>query len=211
MINLMGQKFGRLTVIEPTEKRKGGIVWKCVCDCGNKREVSAGILRSGRAISCGCWRRKRTVKHGCSRLGFVTPEYRTWYSMKRRCLNSNNKFYKYYGGRGIIVCDRWLNSFENFLEDMGERPNPELSIDRINNDGNYEPNNCRWATQKEQMAHIRRLKWFIAFNKKTGKTYKSNNQSEFARCHRLHGAGISRCLHSKQDSHKNWRFKFICN
>lgn len=124
--------------------------YKCRCDCGSEVVTTTSSLTSGNSSSCGCARREqcaaRLTKHG---LGSV-PEYEIWCSMKKRCQNKNCKAYKNYGARGIKVCERWNNSFEAFLEDMGSRPSPLHSLDRIDNNRGYEPANCRWATDKEQ-------------------------------------------------------------
>ena len=147
------KKYGRLTPIqEITPDSKKATRWLFKCDCGKSVQVYAANIVSGATQSCGCLNSelviKRNLKHGDNE----TVEYRAWLSMRRRCNNSNYENYSYYGGRGIRVCDRWLNSFENFYEDMGEKPWPKklYSLDRINNDGNYEPSNCRWATWKQQ-------------------------------------------------------------
>lgn len=132
---------------------KGGVTrWLCHCDCGTERVVSRTVLmdRINKQKSCGCWRRERITlenfRHGMT----DTPTYESWTSMLNRCLNPKDRGFKYWGGRGITVCDRWRESFENFLADMGERPEG-MTLDRFpNNDGNYEPGNCRWATPKEQ-------------------------------------------------------------
>ena len=125
--------------------------------------------------------------------------------MKERCLNPNNKGYKNYGARGIEVCDRWLR-FEFFISDMGDRPSTGLSLDRIDNNGNYEPKNCKWSTRLEQAANTRKLKWFYAYNQKTGEIYKSNNQSAFAREYGLNSRCINSCLNGRSKTHKKWRF-----
>jgi len=128
--------------------------------------------------------------------------------MKARCLNPKSHAYKNYGGRGIKVCDKWLKSFSVFLKDMGEKPGG-LTLERINNNGNYEPENCKWASWLEQEGNKRDMKWFCALNKKTGEIYKKNNQCEFARQHGLCNVCISRCLRGNQSSHRGWIFNFI--
>lgn len=159
---ITNNKFGRLQVIkevEPivspcgTKRRK----FLCQCDCGNQKEVQFGHLKSGHTQSCGCFHKEtfNNKKHGLK----YHPIYHTWTDMKQRCLNNKNSRYNDYGGRGIIVCDSWLgkNGFVNFLNDMGERPIGK-SLDRIDNDGNYCKENCRWATISEQNKNQRRWK-----------------------------------------------------
>lgn len=122
----------------------------CVCDCGSIKSFPLSKIKFGGTKSCGClYRESRGFTnrtHGMS----GHPEYKVWKHMKRRCLDPNRSNFKYYGGRGIYVCSRWINSFESFYLDMGPQPSPNHSIDRRDNDGNYEPSNCRWATKKEQ-------------------------------------------------------------
>lgn len=150
-IDMRGKQCGRLTVLSYAGRPKPNRhMWLCKCTCGQKTVANGDALRKGTSQSCGCLRdemsgaRRRT--HGAAN----TLEYHTWVGMKDRCYNPNNRKYDRYGGRGITVCDWWLDDFENFLTDMGFRPGPGYSIDRKNNDGNYEPGNCRWATPIEQ-------------------------------------------------------------
>lgn len=161
LIDLTGQRFGRLTVVKRGKNKSyRAVTWLCICDCGNETIVASIALRTGRTTSCGCYSRevnlKMKTKHGHAKRGNISPEFYTWTGMISRCTNPNEPEFKNYGERGINVCDRWLNSFENFLEDMGERPSKKHSIDRVDNDGDYEPDNCRWATIKEQSNNTRR-------------------------------------------------------
>lgn len=163
--DLTGQRFGRLVVLKLAGRRSATdriARWICRCDCGViTNPLSGSALRSGETKSCGCLRSDvtawRNTKHGTAPRGKRAPEYNAWKEMRKRCNNPNYKDYKHYGGRGIQVCKRWA-SYENFLADMGEKPEPKrlYSLDRYpNNDGNYEPRNCRWATQKQQIANQR--------------------------------------------------------
>lgn len=156
-----GEKIGRLTVLHrlPAEPGKRPR-WVCECECGTVKSIKAGDLP--KVVSCGCFlieNRHNVIKHGMTRKnGQKMPtEYRIWAGMKTRCLNKKSKPYKNYGGRGITICERWKDSFANFLADVGPRPKG-MSLDRIDNDGNYEPGNVRWATHKQQANNRRQRK-----------------------------------------------------
>jgi hypothetical protein len=148
-VDEVGNRHGKLVVTERSETtpRKGVVAWRCVCDCGGEIVALGIALRVGNVRSCGCNRKP----HGMT----GTVVYQAWLAMKARCGNPNGANYANYGARGITICDRWIESFENFLADMGERPGPGHSLDRIDPNGNYEPGNCRWATSKEQYENRR--------------------------------------------------------
>ena len=146
-----GERFGRLTVLGKYRRSSGGsLIYMCLCDCGEITEVTSGNLSPTGIKSCGCLRREvsgqLTRTHGMSK----TKTYRVWDAMKQRCYNPNNDSYKYYGAKGIGVCDRWLNSFENFLSDMGDAPEG-MEIDRILSNLDYCKANCRWVTHQVNM------------------------------------------------------------
>ncbi len=152
-LEIVGERYGKLVALRRGSKNKyGRFNWYFRCDCGSEIELDANQARSGNTQSCGCYHAEsltlHKTTHGFAKKGQLRSEYRIWTLMKDRCSNPKSPNFSRYGGRGIKVCERW-QTFENFYSDMGLRPEG-CSIDRINNDGNYEPVNCKWATNKQQ-------------------------------------------------------------
>jgi hypothetical protein len=157
--DLTGQIFGRLAVLSFIGRFKKpksySYLWLCKCNCGKQTQADASHLRRGHTTSCGCYDRERRVTHGHAQRKKQSREYQTWRNIKNRCLNPNWPQFELYGGRGITICERWKDNFENFLTDMGKRPSG-MEIDRFpDNNGNYEPGNCRWTTAKQQCRNMR--------------------------------------------------------
>ena len=149
--DISGQKFGRLTALHRSgTSADGAVKWTCRCDCGELIDVIGRNLRKGSTVSCKCYRKENNFKHGYSFRGKMTPEYKTWLGMNKRCYDKNQPCYHRYGGRGIGVCERWRKSFLNFLADVGPRPSKAHSIERINNNKGYCKRNCIWATREVQ-------------------------------------------------------------
>lgn len=158
--DLTGSRFHRLLVLEQAGRDGGGyVLWRCLCDCGQEKVTSSRLLRIGGVKSCGCWRRERFTRHGMS----AHPLYGTWTAIIDRCTNEKRDAYKNYGGRGIKICDEWRHDFPAFLEYVGERPEG-CTLDRINNDGNYEPGNVRWANRKTQGSNKRQVISNVAYD-----------------------------------------------
>jgi hypothetical protein len=143
-LDLIGERFGRYIVTGYDRLYKGHNYWFCTCDCGTKSSITGDSLRHGKTLSCGCLQIEKATTHGMR----YTPEYGTWGRIKHRCFVENHPDYKDYGGRGITVCDEWKDSFEAFFEHVGLKPFPKAQLDRIDNNGNYEPGNVRWTTSK---------------------------------------------------------------
>lgn len=168
---LVGQRFGKLTVLDPTDMKNpgkcGNIIWKCQCDCGNITYVQTCnlIAKKNKTVSCGCHRIEKATKHGKA----GEKIYKTWTAMKQRCVNENNKHYKDYGGRGITVCEEWAgeNGFENFYNwSINNGYDEKLTIDRIDNNSGYRPDNCRWTTKRVQ-ANNTRQNHYVTINGET--------------------------------------------
>jgi hypothetical protein len=188
-LELANKKFGRLSVIDQISERTshGSIKWNCICDCGNKVVVRGDYLVKGATASCGCLQkeasRKANTKHGMS----SSPEYKIWKVINQRCTNPNSAQYRDYGGRGIAVCDRWKHSFENFLTDVGLKPEGKHALKRIDTDGNYEPGNCEWVIRKnpaDKKSRVRKTKsidivaseWTLYFGKSDNNTNSTENE-----------------------------------
>jgi hypothetical protein len=175
----VGQKYFELTVVSllPERSKSGKKQWECLCDCGNKTIISSDRLNSGIVKTCGCLRSRTHKKHGMA----LTPIYKRWASIKDRCYNPNNRHYRSYGGRGIEVCEEWVNSFDEFYRwvlSVGWDGECDLSIDRIDNNKGYCPDNCRLATKKEQQRNMRSNKSLTAF----GETKTVAAWAEDSRC-----------------------------
>lgn len=161
-LELAGQKHNKLTVLEKVGRNEIGVLWSCTCECGNVVVVAATHIKRGRVKSCGCLK-VEFGRNKATHRDTKSKEYTTWCAIKKRCLNPNDSAYKNYGGRGITICDRWRDSYEDFLSDVGRAPSKHYSIDRIDNSGNYEPGNVKWSTMLEQSLNRRNTK-YLTYN-----------------------------------------------
>jgi hypothetical protein len=189
--DLTGQTFGRLTAVKivgKTKPSRGSYIWMFSCACGGTTEKVGSQVVNGHTASCGCLHSeglaKRNTTHGLSHL----PEYTIWLGIIKRCENKKHKAYKNYGGRGISISKEWRNSFEQFLADVGSRPSETHSIDRINNNGNYEAGNCRWATYSEQALNTRCVTTFLNGEKIT--------KAAFCKKHRIDHKALMKRLNA---------------
>jgi hypothetical protein len=156
-LDLLGQHFGRWTVLYKLLSEPNHSIWWCICECGKHKAVRGSRLRSGESRSCGCLAKELSAQRIRQRWDGDPshPLYTNWTAMKNRCLNPNASVFRYYGLRGIKICDRWRESFLAFVDDMRPKPTSKHTLDRIDNDGDYEPGNCRWATQAQQLKNRR--------------------------------------------------------
>jgi len=210
---VIGEKFNKLTVIKDLGKRKVGDsgFYQYVlveCECGNFKDVLYTDVRSGHSKSCGCYSsqlaKNRMTTHGHSN----TRLYSIWKDMRRRCNNPKRNNYHDYGGRGIRVCEEW-NKFTNFYNwSMSNGYEDHLTIERINVNGNYEPNNCEWIVRQKQNGNTRKNKEFKAISP-NGETFLSKNIREFSRTHKLDRGEVSKCLSNNRDTYNGWEFDLI--
>jgi hypothetical protein len=176
-IDLTRQTFNRLTVLERAENTKWGTTrWRCKCSCGNITTVHANHLKSGATQSCGCIGTELLIERRLIHGMYSTPEYKTWAGIIQRCTNPNEKAFKNYGSRGITVCKEWRKDFMAFFKDMGKRPSPKLTIERVDNNKGYSLENCVWANSKKQ-ANNRRTNHIITIH---GWTMNLCQWAEFA-------------------------------
>ncbi len=185
LINLVGNKFGRLTVISRSNEKGRRVKWFCSCECGGFKEIVADQLLSGKTKSCGCLNKESIASVNYSHGSCKTKEYKSWAHAKSRCFSKSNPKFHLYGMRGITMCDEWRNSFSSFIDSMGKAPDG-CTLDRIDVNGNYEPSNCRWASIKTQANNTRRNVITTAFGfTGTLKQVSDNFNVDYKRFHYL--------------------------
>lgn len=213
--DLTGMVFGKLKVLDKVPKTKKGqsLRWRCLCECGGITTAMPSNLINNHTRHCGCIHKNSpkgvNKKHGHKSNGAPTSEYAIWSSMKARCLNPKNAAYKYYGGRGIKVCDRWVINFENFIQDMGRKPFKNYTLERIDVNGNYEPVNCKWASYKEQ-GNNRRNNRRITYNGETknfGQWAETLGISHSGLKKYLNGGGIDQAIYYVKSRDALLRYK----
>lgn len=205
-LNLVGQKFNMLTVIEFYDVQNGMSRWKCKCDCGNETVVYGRALKSGNTLSCGCYHKEHISEYGFKHGGCHERLYQIYHGMKQRCYNENSKVYRWYGAKGIKICDIWLESYENFKEwALNNGYESDLTIDRIDSNGDYNPDNCRWISQKENVERSRKHYSGIAINKDLGIQERFCSLSEFANNHDFNAHTLQCAVKVKRFFH-GWTF-----
>lgn len=218
VVNLVGRKFGRLTVAKRVKNdSRGNAKWLCVCDCGNQKEILGSSLRQGLTRSCGCLLAEKAsqrmtamrLKTGLSQ----TKLYRVWSSMKERCNNKSSKSFKNYGGRGIAVCEQWNDpdkGFENFLNWAHKNGYQEgLEIDRINNNDGYRPDNCRWVSSKDNSRNLRKNVPVCVISKSTGMKKNCRSLSEAEEITGIDAERIRRAINGRKVTVTNYEFESI--
>ena len=205
-LDLVGQKFHMLTVLKFYDVQNGMSRWLCRCDCGNEVIVYGRHLKSGNTMSCGCYHKEHNHEFGYKHGGSNTRLYNIWCDMKSRCSNPNERAYKWYGGKGISVCDEWKSDFAQFKNwALNNGYNDSLTIDRVDSNKNYCPDNCRWITYKKNVERAKRRYSGVAKNVQTNEIYRFKSLSEFARKYDLNAHSVQQAA-KKRGVFGDWEF-----